>query len=85
MAATDKQKDGLTPVVTPTSYGGGEGIITSVGAELHAHHDTKRGLSPRHVQLMAIGGSIGTGLWVSCATNQTLANIFCDPIVEDVG
>ncbi|KAI9164061.1 Proline-specific permease [Paramyrothecium foliicola] len=25
---------------------------------------TKRGLSPRHVQLMAIGGSIGTGLFV---------------------
>lgn len=25
---------------------------------------TKRGLSGRHVQLMAIGGSIGTGLWV---------------------
>ncbi|KAF5508092.1 putative proline-specific permease put4 [Colletotrichum fructicola] len=26
--------------------------------------ETVRGLSPRHVQLMAIGGSIGTGLWV---------------------
>jgi amino acid permease len=26
--------------------------------------ETKRGLSARHVQLMAIGGSIGTGLWV---------------------
>ncbi|KAJ2896714.1 hypothetical protein MKZ38_005284 [Zalerion maritima] len=25
---------------------------------------TKRGLSPRHVQLMAIGGSIGTGLFI---------------------
>ena len=25
---------------------------------------TKRGLTPRHVQLMAIGGSIGTGLFV---------------------
>lgn len=25
---------------------------------------TQRGLSPRHVQLMAIGGSIGVGLWV---------------------
>lgn len=25
---------------------------------------THRGLSPRHVQLMAIGGSIGVGLWV---------------------
>lgn len=27
-------------------------------------NETKRGLSARHVQLMAIGGSIGTGLWV---------------------
>lgn len=26
--------------------------------------ETKRGLAPRHVQLMAIGGSIGTGLFV---------------------
>jgi len=32
--------------------------------------ETKRGLSARHVQLMAIGGSIGTGLWVSlCVLN----------------
>jgi amino acid transporter len=30
----------------------------------HGPYETKRGLSPRHVQLMAIGGSIGTGLWV---------------------
>lgn len=27
--------------------------------------ETKRGLKPRHVHLMAIGGSIGVGLWVS--------------------
>lgn len=25
---------------------------------------TQRGLKPRHVQLMVIGGSIGVGLWV---------------------
>lgn len=30
--------------------------------------ETQRGLSPRHVQLMAIGGSIGTGLWVGLLT-----------------
>lgn len=30
-----------------------------------AHYgETKRGLTPRHVQLMAIGGSMGTGLFV---------------------
>lgn len=28
------------------------------------YNETKRGLAPRHVQLMAIGGSIGTGLFV---------------------
>jgi len=28
------------------------------------YRETKRGLSSRHVQLMAIGGSIGTGLFV---------------------
>ncbi|KLU91688.1 proline permease [Magnaporthiopsis poae ATCC 64411] len=35
----------------------GAGVATQYG-------ETKRGLSPRHVQLMAIGGSIGTGLWI---------------------
>lgn len=39
------------------SSDGGAGIATKYG-------ETKRGLSPRHVQLMAIGGSIGTGLWI---------------------
>ncbi|KAL8376617.1 hypothetical protein RB595_007633 [Gaeumannomyces hyphopodioides] len=36
------------------SNDGGAAIVTQYG-------ETKRGLSPRHVQLMAIGGSIGTG------------------------
>lgn len=34
------------------------------GLERRAEFETQRGLSPRHVQLMAIGGSIGTGLFV---------------------
>lgn len=34
------------------------------GLERRAQFETQRGLSPRHVQLMAIGGSIGTGLFV---------------------
>ncbi|KAI0003573.1 proline permease [Xylariaceae sp. FL0662B] len=38
------------------------GVILSTSE--HPLNETKRGLSPRHVQLMAIGGSIGTGLWV---------------------
>ena len=33
-------------------------------AEWEKYRQTKRGLHPRHVQLMAIGGSIGTGLFV---------------------
>lgn len=31
---------------------------------VETYGETKRGLAPRHVQLMAIGGSIGTGLFV---------------------
>lgn len=40
------------------------GEVKSAGLERRAQFETKRGLSPRHVQLMAIGGSIGTGLFV---------------------
>lgn len=39
-------------------------VKTAVGGERRAQFETKRGLSPRHVQLMAIAGSIGTGLFV---------------------
>jgi len=42
-------------------------VLTSTDGEVRSYpgpYETKRGLSPRHVQLMAIGGSIGTGLWV---------------------
>ncbi|KAH8886003.1 proline permease [Thozetella sp. PMI_491] len=46
-------------------------VLKSAGAAdegtsevLGGYNETKRGLSPRHVQLMSIGGSIGTGLWV---------------------
>lgn len=35
--------------------------------------ETKRGLSPRHVQLMAIGGSIGTGLFVGIGRSLSRA------------
>ncbi|KAH9884243.1 amino acid permease/ SLC12A domain-containing protein [Xylariomycetidae sp. FL2044] len=53
------EKDaGLSPV---TSSQPGV-VLSSSGHPII--NETKRGLSPRHVQLMAIGGSIGTGLWV---------------------
>lgn len=35
------------------------------------HETTKRGLKPRHAQMIALGGSIGTGLFVG--TGATLA------------
>ncbi|EJT76898.1 hypothetical protein GGTG_06812, partial [Gaeumannomyces tritici R3-111a-1] len=49
-ASSDIQAGGVI------SNDGGAAIVTQYG-------ETKRGLSPRHAQLMAIGGSIGTGLY----------------------
>ena len=34
---------------------------------------TRRGLKSRHVQLIALGGSIGTGLFVGAGTTLSLA------------
>jgi len=42
-------------------------------AEWEKLGQTKRGLSPRHVQLMAIGGSIGTGLFVGIGNSLSTA------------
>ncbi|KAI1499575.1 amino acid permease/ SLC12A domain-containing protein [Biscogniauxia marginata] len=55
------EKDGGVLSAVPSTSGSQPGIIISGTTEIN---ETKRGLSPRHVQLMAIGGSIGTGLWV---------------------
>ncbi|KAI0598921.1 amino acid permease/ SLC12A domain-containing protein [Biscogniauxia sp. FL1348] len=55
------EKDGGVLSATPTSGSQPGVIVAGTSDELN---QTKRGLSPRHVQLMAIGGSIGTGLWV---------------------
>lgn len=41
----------------------GRGVLLE-SADPAGYGQTKRGLSPRHVQLMAIGGSIGTGLFI---------------------
>lgn len=38
---------------------------TSDNEIVRKYGETKRGLKPRHVHLMAIGGSIGVGLWAS--------------------
>ncbi|KAL8365126.1 hypothetical protein RB595_004104 [Gaeumannomyces hyphopodioides] len=59
-ASSDIQAGGVI------SNDGGAAIVTQYG-------ETKRGLSPRHVQLMAIGGSIGTGLWIGIGGMLTKA------------
>lgn len=44
----------------------GDDAKPTVESEInHKYGKTQRGLKPRHVHLMAIGGSIGVGLWVS--------------------
>lgn len=49
--------------------------------------DTYRGLTPRHVQLMAIGGSIGTGIFVGIGNFLQAAgplNLFLGYIVWSI-
>ncbi|ORY71383.1 amino acid permease/ SLC12A domain-containing protein [Pseudomassariella vexata] len=53
------EKDGSSPVLRSTTQ-----TSEIANGATDSYGETKRGLSPRHVQLMAIGGSIGTGLWV---------------------
>lgn len=57
----DAEKTGGLSVVRSGSDNISGEVITGTTAQ---YGETVRGLSPRHVQLMAIGGSIGTGLWV---------------------
>jgi yeast amino acid transporter len=60
----EKKVAGLSTVQSSSDNTTGEVVVSSDSA----YGNTLRGLSPRHVQLMAIGGSIGTGLWVCFAT-----------------
>ena len=47
------------------SHEGSEKVGLDIGAgTTEGYGETQRGLKPRHVQLMAIGGSIGVGVWV---------------------
>lgn len=50
--------------------------------------ETHRGLSSRHVQFLALGGCIGTGLFVG--SGQSLSTVgpgkhFCELLSRDVG
>lgn len=63
-----ESKSGSTPAV-------GSDIDHAVAdsAIAHQYGQTKRGLSPRHIQLMAIGGSIGMGLFVGIGSTLSKA------------
>ena len=43
-------------------------VVSSEAADTPYQPTTVRGLKPRHVQVMAISGAIGTGLFVSRVT-----------------
>lgn len=45
------------------------GTVLELNELTQQYGQTQRGLKPRHVQLMAIGGSIGTALWVGYSSN----------------
>ncbi|RDH34013.1 amino acid permease-domain-containing protein [Aspergillus welwitschiae] len=53
-----------TSVTSTARESGGDSLSHTENGTVIEYHETKRGLSSRHVQLMAIGGSIGTGLFV---------------------
>ncbi|KAL4984723.1 proline-specific permease [Aspergillus falconensis] len=59
-------EEGRTPSV---QYGYGES--KTMEGEIEEHTATKRGLSSRQLQLLAIGGCIGTGLFVGTSTVLT--------------
>lgn len=65
-AMTADKELGLRPSQSDQDAAPGTAVYTTTSGLLQ----TKRGLSPRHVQLMAIGGSIGVGLWVSKRTTS---------------
>ncbi|KAI0017811.1 amino acid permease/ SLC12A domain-containing protein [Xylariomycetidae sp. FL0641] len=60
MSGAEKEAGVVAPARSASLSDAGVGDLVVV----ERVNETKRGLSPRHVQLMAIGGSIGTGLWV---------------------
>lgn len=62
MGANDIEAKGAE--VAPTASDTAPGILLDNHVDDAQYGCTVRGLSPRHVQLMAIGGSIGTGLFV---------------------
>lgn len=66
MGVPDDHKEpmGISSAQSTSDTNVGDVKVAGGGLERRAEFETQRGLSPRHVQLMAIGGSIGTGLFV---------------------
>lgn len=60
----NKEPMGISSAQSTSDTNVGDVKVAGGGLERRAEFETQRGLSPRHVQLMAIGGSIGTGLFV---------------------
>lgn len=58
------------------SYDPGHSQVKTTGVELDSHMESdhlQRGLSNRHIQLIAIGGAIGTGLFMGSGKTISLA------------
>ena len=58
------------------SYDPGHSQVKTTGVELDSHVESdhlQRGLSNRHIQLIAIGGAIGTGLFMGSGKTISLA------------
>ncbi|OWB57454.1 hypothetical protein B5S28_g3398 [[Candida] boidinii] len=74
-AFSDKKDSAVTEVVEISDES--QESITDVSSDKNLNdrfnHKTKRLLKPRHVHLMAIGGSIGTGLFITIGTGLTKA------------
>ncbi|SCU92965.1 LADA_0G00606g1_1 [Lachancea dasiensis] len=75
---SDLEKEGQTVVYRDESYGDGDGSVTS-GSKIALPEDGKREgtrlkkeLEARHVSMIAIGGSLGTGLLIG--TGSSLAS-----------
>ncbi|KAK7222667.1 hypothetical protein V2G26_010670 [Clonostachys chloroleuca] len=64
-SSEDVEDTKKTVPVHEHDFDANNGVLVSGELEIDRQYGrTKRGLSPRHVQLMTIGGSIGTGLFV---------------------
>ena len=52
-------------------------VVYNPDGTIIEHKDTQRVFKPRHVQLIAIGGAIGTGLFVGFATRPSKRKRLC--------